>query len=363
MTRTRYVQGAVLAAGLAVAGAVEAQEMRPLPSTPYRAVDDAWATPPDGLTWGASSAIDVAPDGRSIWVAERCGANDCRGNSTRPTVFHFDLDGKLLHAFGAGMLNWPHGIDVDHEGNVWVTDGREPLGQTIGAGAADTQGAAPPTATSATVWGYQVLKFSPTGELLMALGQPGGSRGPNGYFWQPNDVLVTPEGNIFVAEGHGGGAGTRARILKFDANGRFLLQWGELGAGEGQFSGPHALAMDSQGRLFVADRSNGRIQIFDQEGEHLATWTQFGRPSDVFIDDNDILYATDSESDSTRNPGFRRGVYIGSARDGWVTEFIPDPIANPDEEATSGGEGVAVDATGAVYTAEITIPRIRKFVK
>src|SRR5262245_7396246 len=153
MTRTRYVQGAVLAAGLALASAVEAQQMRPFPSTPYRAVDDDWATAPNELTWGASSAIDVAPDGRSIWIAERCGANDCRGNTTRPTIFHFDLDGKLLHAFGAGMLNWPHGVEVDHEGNVWVTDGREPLGQPGGAGAAGTQSAAPTIATSASVWG------------------------------------------------------------------------------------------------------------------------------------------------------------------------------------------------------------------
>jgi sugar lactone lactonase YvrE len=121
--------------------------------------------------------------------------------------------------------------------------------------------------------------------------------------------------------------------------------------------------MDSQGRLFVADRGNNRIQIFDQEGNHLATWTQFGRPSGLFIDRNDILYATDSESNSGRNPGWRRGIYIGSARTGWVTAFIPDPEPDPDNSATSGAEGVAVDLEGNVYGAEVGPRMLRKYLK
>src|SRR5690606_32879381 len=162
-------------------------------------------------------------------------------------------------------------------------------------------------------------------------------------------------------DGHGTGGNNR--IMKFSADGTFITQWGSTGYGPGQFRDPHALAMDSQGRLFVADRGNSRIQIFDQDGAHLATWTQFGRPSGLFIDSSDMLYATDSESNTRRNPGWRRGIYIGSATNGWVTALIPDPEPDPDASATSGAEGVAVDALGNVYGAEVGPRTLRRYVK
>jgi sugar lactone lactonase YvrE len=121
--------------------------------------------------------------------------------------------------------------------------------------------------------------------------------------------------------------------------------------------------MDSQGRLFVGDRGNHRIQIFDQEGAHLATWTQFGSPSGMFIDGDDVLYVADSDSNSQTNPGWRRGIYIGSARDGWVTSFIADPEPNQDRLVTSGAEGVAVDAEGNLYGAEVGPRTLRKYVR
>jgi sugar lactone lactonase YvrE len=121
--------------------------------------------------------------------------------------------------------------------------------------------------------------------------------------------------------------------------------------------------MDSQGRLFVGDRGNSRIQIFDQEGVHLATWTQFGRPSGLFIDGNDILYAADSESNTARNPGWKRGIYIGSTRDGWVRAFIPDPEPDPDNTGTSAAEGVALDAAGNIYGAEVGPRMLKKYVR
>ncbi|MFQ6045501.1 MAG: peptidyl-alpha-hydroxyglycine alpha-amidating lyase family protein [Gemmatimonadales bacterium] len=307
---------------------------------PYRAVEGVWARLPGGRVWGATSAVFPSPDG-NIWVAERCGANSCIGSDLDPVLL-FDTAGTLLKSFGAGMFAWPHGIFVDREGNVWVTDalgfGEQPPG-----------------------WGHVVYKFSPEGELLMTLGKKGVAG--NGYdtFRKPSDVLVTPSGDIFVADGHD--AGGNNRIVKFSSDGTYLMEWGTTGAENGEFRDPHALAMDSEGRLFVGDRGNSRIQIFDQEGNHLATWTQFGRPSGLFIDENDVLYATDSESNARRNPGWRRGIYIGSALTGWVTAFIPDPELDPDNSGTSGAEGVAVDSNGNVYGAEVGPRMLRKYVK
>ena len=146
-------------------------------------------------------------------------------------------------------------------------------------------------------------------------------------------------------------------------DGKFIKAWGSTGFNNGEFRDPHALAMDSQGRLFVGDRSNSRIQIFDQEGEHIATWTQFGRPSGLFIDENDILYSADSESNARRNPGWKRGIRIGSAKDGFVTAFIPDPEPDQDNSATSAAEGIAVDAEGNIYGAEVGPRAVKKYVK
>jgi DNA-binding beta-propeller fold protein YncE len=218
---------------------------------------------------------------------------------------------------------------VDAEGNVWVTDAR-------GDGTR----------------GHQVWKFSPEGEVLMTLGTAGVAGEGDYVFHAPNDVLVAPDGSIFVADGHG--PGNNNRIVKYDANGKYLLEWGGTGRDFGQFREPHALAMDSAGRLFVADRHNNRIQIFDQEGKHLDTWTQFSRNSGLFIKD-DILYAVDSESNRTwgNNPGYRRGMRIGSVIDGYVDFFIPDIEPNPDQASTTFAEGVAVDAEGNVYGAEV----------
>ncbi len=303
--------------------------------------DSAWGDLPDGRNYGATSAIYPAPDGRSMWVAERCGTNLCVDSDVDP-VMRFDLDGNLLHSFGAGMFAWPHGMFVDDDGNVWV---------------ADAVGYAPVPEG----WGHVIYKFSPAGELLMTLGQKGiAGDGPD-RFAKPSDILVAPDGSVFVADGHD--AGGNNRVVKLSAGGEFVLSWGGTGEAEGQFQDPHALAMDSRGRLFVGDRGNSRIQIFDQEGNHLETWTQFGRPSGLFIDANDVLYAADSESNTRRNPGVRRGIYIGNALTGEVAGFIPDPEPDPDNSGTSGAEGVAVDALGNIYGAEVGPQTVRKHVR
>ncbi len=195
----------------------------------------------------------------------------------------------------------------------------------------------------------------------MSLGTAGVAGDGPDSFNQPGDVLVAPSGDIFVAVGHD--ADGNNRIVKFSSDGTFIMAWGQTGAENGEFRDPHALAMDSQGRLFVGDRSNKRVQIFDQEGTHIASWYQFGRPSGVFIDDNDIIYVGDSESNSRSNPGYKRGIRIASATDGFVTAFIPDPEPDPDNAGTTAAEGVAADAMGNIYGAEVGPRALRKYVK
>lgn len=313
---------------------------------PYRTIEG-WAKMPPGRTWGSTSAVAIDNDGTSIWVAERCGANNCVGSSLDP-VLKFDANGNVVTHFGAGLILSPHGIVVDRDNNVWVID----CACTVGRG--DT------TATKGK--GHQIFKFSPTGKLLMTLGDPGGSR--DGYFWQPNAMLIAPTGTIYVAEGHSSAPNSVARIYKFTNDGKLIKTWGQFGSGPDDFDQPHALAMDSKGRLFVGDRSNNRIKIFDQNEKLLDTWYQFSRPSGIFIDAHDNIYVADSESGSVgngRSRTWKRGIRIGSAKDGSVVAFIPDPTENP--PSTSSAEGIAVDRNGVIYGAEVGAKRLQRYVK
>ena len=335
--------------------------------TPYQTIKD-WAKLTEGRMWGSTSAVEIDKDGKSIWVAERCGQNSCLDRATNqmspfPPILKFDPSGKLVKSFGEGMLIFPHGIFVDREGNVWVTDGQDNAPQAARGEAAAPRGAGPIGPRPGATKGNQVYKFSPDGKLLMTLGKAGGAAEPD-YFYQPDDVLVAPNGDIFVSEGHGAG---NNRIFKFSKDGKLIKTWGKLGTGPGEFDQPHALAMDSRGRLFVGDRNNNRIQIFDQDGKFLAEWKQFSRPSGVYIDKNDVIYVADSESESvSRNhDGWKRGIRIGSAKDGKVTAFIPDPETRkrPEFTGTSAAEGVAADAQGNVYGAEVGPRAVKRYVK
>jgi sugar lactone lactonase YvrE len=303
-----------------------------------------WASLPEGREWGSTAGIDIDPTDGHVWAYERCGASafgggapvTCDSNPVDP-IFKFDRNtGEVLANFGGGVMVTPHGIHVDSDGNVWVTDF---------AGNADG------------TKGHQVHKFSPTGELLMSLGTPGqAGSGPN-QLNQPNDVIVAPDGSIFVADGHNGQnanppEGSTGRVLKYSADGTLIKEWGQIGPRHGEFRTPHALAFDSQGRLFVADRGNHRIEIFDQEGNYLESRYMYGRISGIFITEDDMLYAIDSESSPTNHPNWRNGVRIGHVDEDRITAFIP-PFEREDRlYQGTAGEGVAVDADGNVFAAE-----------
>ena len=318
----------------------------------YRLVER-WPQLPSSLNggeWGETIGVDRDPAG-NIWVLHRCfatrpaGAATCVGRDTVPPILRFDVSGQLLDSWGEGRLAFPHGFHIDRVGNVWATDANGSptvLGQSAGGR------------------GHQVLKFSPSGELLMTLGKAGvAGNGPD-TFDRPTDVAIAVNGDIFVTDGHG----TNNRVVKFSMDGRFITAWGRTGAGPGEFDQPHAIALDSQGRVFVGDRSNSRVQIFSPDGTFIAQWTQFGRPSGMFIAEDDTLYVTDSTSNSRNNPGWNRGIYIGSAADGSVTAFIPDPDLNRQEEnRISGASGITADAQGSVYAADVGPHRVRKYVK
>jgi streptogramin lyase len=327
---------------------------------PYKTIEG-WAKLPEGRKWGALSAVDIARDGKSIWVAERCGANSgCLENPTVDPVMLFDETGKLVRSFGAGMIVSPHGIHVDRDGNVWVTDYQDNRPRRARGAPPDAPLPPPP----AKLMGHQVFKFSPEGKLLMTLGVAGGGAGAEG-FTGPNDVLVAPNGTIYVSEGHGGPTN---RIVVFDKTGKYLKEIGKTGTGPLEFDQPHALAMDSKGRLFVGDRSNNRIQILDQDGKYLEEWSQYSRPSGIYIDKNDVIYVADSESGSVGNArnrtDWKRGIRIGNikdGKDGKVLAFIPDP--NENATNTSAAEGVAADPAGNVYGAEVGPRALKKYVK
>ncbi len=335
----RSITLASAVAGVVVVAAFAQQPAAPrndLPQ-PYRTTRD-WGQLPAGVKWAAVTAVEVAPDG-TIYVVHRCFANSCAGRSEAP-ILKYNAEGKLLASWGQGMFLFPHGGTVDRDGNLWMTDARGQNGK-----------------------GNQVFKFSPDGKVLLTLGKPGVSGSGPDLFDQPTDVVVAPNGDIFVTDSHRNGLNNR--IVKFTKDGKYIKEWGRKGAGRGELSEPHTIAMDSRGRLFVGDRENNRIQIFDQEGNVLDEWRQFGRPSGIYITRDDTIYVADSESGPDTGArelqGIKKGIRIGSARDGSVTAFIEDMESTvPDH---SGAEGVGVDGAGNVYGAVVRRQMLERHVR
>jgi hypothetical protein len=187
MTICAGLVGASVAAAIALsAGPLQADDPNSAPN-PYKVVEH-WAKLPDGRTWGQAIGVDIDRDGTSLWVFDRCGGKTCVGSSIAP-IQKFDATGRQVVSFGSRLINWPHGLGVDRDGNVWVTDGQAGNGR-----------------------GETALKFSPDGRVLMTLGRPGVAGSGNDELNGPSDVVVAPNGDIFIADGHGDK--TNDRIVK-----------------------------------------------------------------------------------------------------------------------------------------------------
>jgi DNA-binding beta-propeller fold protein YncE len=326
----------VVAAGLA-----SAQSSYPCTATndnlpnPYRQVAN-WASPP--RPWSPVNAVAVEPN-NDLWAVDRCETDDC------VPVIELGPDGKTLKNFGAGLFVEPHQAAVDKDGNLWVAD-----------------------ATPKGAKGMQVTKLSPDGRVLLKLGKAGQGAGETGLdiFDSPTGVAVASNGDIYISEGHGEAKPNNSRIMVFTKDGKFLKTFGSLGTGDGHLRSPHAIAFDSQDRLYVADRGNSRVAVFDKDGKFLAAWKQFGRPSGLAVGADDMLYVIDSQSSDNQgavnyNPGCRRGIRVGSVKDGKVMYFIPPPV--PPDPKMQPPIGIVVDRNGTIYAASDDQMDIKKYVK
>ena len=291
---------------------------------PYTRIEP-FGEPPPGNNgeWAAVIGAEGGPDGR-LYILHRCQDNSCVGRYEPPVVVLDPTTGQRLDSWGGGLMAFPHGLHLDREGNVWTAD--------VGRG--DAPG------------GHVVRKFTADGELLMTIGQSGVAGDGPGQLREPTDVVTARDGTIFVSEGHLKN-GPDSRIAKYAPDGTFIARMGSTGQGHLQLSAPHAIAIDTQGRLFIADRDNNRLMIWDQDGNYIDQWQQFGRPSGVYIDHTDTIYVADSESWGPDNPGWKKGIRIGSARTGQVHYFLEDVESR--DFAHSGAEGIGVDTLGNVY--------------
>jgi hypothetical protein len=369
-----------VAAGLLSLGVIapaQAPTNKPVPKpelpNPYRLVPD-WPTlpatmkGPSGRKWGEVIRVHVAPNG-NIWVFHRCFNDQPNGDATclnrgeaNPPILEFNPAGKLLRSFGAGMFAHPHGFTVDKGGNLWATDTNDE--ETIlGMPAKNAQG---------VTFGQQVLKISPTGKVLMTIGKAGvGGIGPD-VFDQPTGVSIAANGNIFVTDGHSGNKSKTARVVKFSPDGKLIKTWGRMGPEQGNFRDPHDLYVGgSKGYVYVADRQNSRVQVFDQDGNFIAAWRQFGQPSSVYVDKNDNIYigatfqdpSLGSVNQAKMGPN-DRAIVIGNAITGELKYLIPDPgdLSKMPDTGTSAS-GIAVDDQGNIYAADVGFNNLRKYVK
>jgi hypothetical protein len=267
-----------------------------------------------GGVWGVITAVGVdAKD--NVFAFKRADPGQKEDGPVNSKIMMFDPQGKLLRSWGDNFVSYAHGLRVSPDGFVWITDKR----------------------------GEQVFKFTPEGEMLMSLGQKGvvGDNNSETALNGPADMVVSKNGNIFVADGES----KNTRVVKFAKDGKFIKFWGTKGSGDGELDVPHNIAMDSKGNLYVADRANKRVEVFDQDGKYLSQTSAFGDPASIFISKDDTMYVA------------------AGAPENWVKIGTTDGKVTGSITGLTGPHGVAVDSTGAVYVAEVAGMSLKKFVK
>lgn len=291
---------------------------------PYKVVHG-WPQLPEGFVFGAVSGVAVDSHNH-VWMFHR-------GSSRSIMAFEAET-GKMIASFGDGMFVNAHGLAVDHEDNIWVTDGNYGSGESR----------------------HQVLKFSHDGKLLMTSGTKGVPGRDSTHFNQPTDVVIAPNGDFFVSDGY-----VNRRVAKFDKHGRFLLDWGTEGDADDQFALPHGIALDQQGRVYVADRNNLRIQVFDgKNGKYLATWKPdiMARPWGLEVGADGYLYVMDGGHLASEPPDEARLIKMdlnGKVVASWSSFGQQDG-------QIFWGHDIAVGRDGAVYAVDIKGQRLQKFI-
>jgi len=299
---------------------------------PHHAVVRDWPTVPEGHVLGLCSGVGVDSHNR-VFVFHRSGRQWTtpfpKETIAAPTVSIFDgPSGKLIASWGAGLFVMPHGLSIDREDNVWLTD--------VGL--------------------QQVFKFTPDGKILLTLGERGQAGSDHSHFNFPTDVAVLPDGSFYVSDGY-----RNTRVVKFTSDGLYDFEWGGKGASAGLFNLPHGIAVDAAGRVYVCDRSNSRLQIFDAKGKFLDQWKgpQIGRPYGVCVGPDGHIFLIDG-GDPAQKPA-ERGKAVELDVAGHVLDTFGSPGKEPGQFQT--GHDIAVGPDGAVYVADAGGQRVQKFVK
>ena len=295
-------------------------------STSY-VLDPSWPQRPESVEWGAMPGVAVDSHDR-VWIFTRA----------KPPVQIYDPQGKFLGGWGEKQIQTAHFIKVQKDDSVWVAD----------------------------IGNHLVMQFAPDGKLLKELGTRGVPGGDASHFNMPTDMVVAPSGDVFVSDGYGNN-----RVVYFDRSGKFVKAWGKLGAKPGEFSLPHAIAMDSRGRLFVADRNNARVQVFDQAGKLLEVWSNLLVPWGFCLLPNDDIWVCGSSpmtwEMTTQGMGvppkdqlFMRFSPAGKLIQLWTVPKGRDGQEKPGE--LNWVHGIAVDSAGNIYAGDITGKRVQKFI-
>jgi DNA-binding beta-propeller fold protein YncE len=271
---------------------------------PYRFVEN-FPQLPAGMKLGAGSGVAVDSKG-DVLVFHR----------GEPPILVFHPDGRFVRSFGDKLFKSAHGLRIDADDNVWVTDNADHL----------------------------VIKFDHDGKVLLTLGERGVAGEDDKHFNKPADIAFAPNGDVFVADGYG-----NSRVVKFDKRGKFLMAWGKKGKGKGEFNLPHAVRLDSKGRVYVGDRENNRVQVFEQDGTYVREFGGFA-PFGLFITPDDTLFVADGRANR-----IQRMTLDGKVLATWgATGSRPGDFHLP--------HGITVaPADGAVYVTEIDGKRVQKF--